>query len=65
MLRRHCLQADESAAAQAAADAEQAITDATVVKTGTGTGSAQVVSLDAADLVALGDGQVTVESDRD
>ena len=33
-----------------------------VVKTGTGTGSAQVISLDPADLVALGDGQVTVES---
>ena len=33
-----------------------------VVKTGTGTGSAQVISLDAADLAALGDGQVTVES---
>ena len=33
-------------------------------KSGTGTGSAQVVSLDPGDLTSLGDGQVAVESSR-
>ena len=42
--------------------AQADVAAATVVKTGIGTGSAQVISLDAADLAALGDGQVTVES---
>ena len=55
-------QADEADALQVLMEAQQAVADATVVKTGTGTGSAQVVGLDPADLVALGDGQVTVES---
>ena len=42
-------------------EAQALVDDATVVKTGTGTGSAQVVSLDADDLIALGDGQVAIE----
>ena len=38
------------------------MTAAMINKSGTGTGSAQVVSLDAAERIVLGDGQVTVES---
>ena len=55
-------QVDEADALQVLMEAQQAVVDAMVLKTGTGTGSAQVVGLDPADLIALGDGQVTVES---
>ena len=51
------------AAAQGELDAADAEVVASIVtKTGTGTGSAQVVGLDAADLVALGEGAVAVSS---
>ena len=53
---------DEIAVTEAELQDARALADAsTVVKTGTGTGSAQVVSLDPGDLTALGDGQVAVE----
>ena len=53
----------ELAAAQGELDAADAEVAASIVTiTGTGTGSAQVVGLDAADLVALGEGAVAVSS---
>ena len=53
----------ELAAAQGELDAADAEVVASIVTiTGTGTGSAQVVGLDAADLVALGEGAVAVSS---
>ena len=64
-LSESVLQGLESTLAATQADLQVAQADviaSMVVKTGTGTGSAQVVGLDPADLVALGDGQVTVES---
>ena len=64
-LSESVLQGLESTLAATQADLQVVQADviaSMVVKTGTGTGSAQVVGLDPADLVALGDGQVTVES---
>ena len=53
----------ELAAAQGDLDAADAEVNASIVtKAGTGTGSAQVVGLDADDLAALGEGPVTVSS---
>ena len=53
---------DEIAATEAELQDARALADAsTVVGAGTGTGSAQVVSLDPGDLTVLGDGQVAVE----
>ena len=52
----------EIAATEVELQEAQALVDASrVVKSGTGTGSAQVVSLDPGDLTSLGDGQVAVE----